>query len=223
MSSKRPLSMAIAAGIALTTTACTPSEPPRPDPTEVVVQYLDAIADGDAATARELDAAAIGDPQLPNVDADTLRTDAVLAGAQRIQNVTVEAAAATTGDEDTRDVSFQYELAGRQEQSVLSVTWNTEDGEWQLADSLTTDLMVFAEVSRIEMKLVSFEVPGASVTQPDDPEAATLSFLVYPAVYSVTADLDPETLVDPSAGVTQEIAVDRAVQPVATFPVTRLP
>ncbi|KAA9153842.1 hypothetical protein F6B41_10460 [Microbacterium lushaniae] len=218
--SRVPAAMAVA-GLLLATTACAASEPPRPDPTEVVLEYLDAIAAGDATTARQLDAAAIGDPQLPDVDADTLRTDAVLAGAQRIENVTVEAD--TTGDEDTRNVSFQYELAGQQEQSVLAVAWNAEAGEWQLADSLTTDLMVTAEVSRIEMKLVSFEVPGATVTQVDDPAAATMSFLIYPAVYSVTADIDPATLVDPAAGITQEIAVDLSVQPTARFAVTQLP
>lgn len=215
--------MALACGVALATTACSPTEPPRPDPTEVVVEYLDAIATGDATTARELDAAAVGDPQLPEVDAATLRTDAVLAGAQRIENVTVEAAADATGDEDNRDVSFQYDLAGQREKSVLSVTWNDEEGEWQLSSSLTSALMVSAEVSRIDSKLVSFAVPGATVTQTDDQAEATLSFLVYPAVYSITADLDPELLVDPTAGVTQDLAVDLAVQPVAVFPVTRLP
>ncbi|MCR2816334.1 hypothetical protein [Microbacterium jiangjiandongii] len=222
-SPKRTLAVSVAVGLALSATACTPAEPSRPDPTEVVVEYLEAIAAGDASTARELDADAIGDPQLPDVDADTLRTDAVLAGAQRIENVTVDPADQTTGDEDTRNVSFQYELAGKQERSVLSVMWNTEEGEWQLSSSLTSALMVSAEVSRIEMKFVSFEVPGATVTQVDDPEESTMSFLVYPAVYSVTADIDPATLVDPTAGVTQQVAIDLAVQPAASFQVTQLP
>ncbi|MCK6066398.1 MULTISPECIES: hypothetical protein [Microbacterium] len=217
----RALAAVVVAGLVWATTACATSEPPRPDPTEVVAEYLGAIAAGDATRARQLDAAAIGDPQLPDVDADTLRTDAVLAGAQRIENVTVEAD--TTGDEDTRNVTFGYELAGQQERSVLTVAWNAEADEWQLTDSLTTNLMVSAEVSRIEMKFVSFEVPGATVTQVDDPAAATMSFLIYPAVYSVTADIDPATLVDPAAGITQEIAVDLSVHPVARFAVTRLP
>jgi len=217
----RALAAVVVAGLVWATTACAASEPPRPDPTEVVAEYLGAIAAGDATRARQLDAAALGDPQLPDVDADTLRTDAVLAGAQRIENVTVEAD--TTGDEDTRNVTFGYELAGQQERSVLTVAWNAEAGEWQLTDSLTTNLMVSAEVSRIEMEFVSFAVPGATVTQDDDPAAATMSFLIYPAVYSVAADIDPATLVDPAAGITQEIAVDLSVQPVARFAVTQLP
>lgn len=219
--SRRSLALGATLAVALTTAACAQPGDPRPDPTGVVAEYLDAIAAGDATTARELDTAALGDPQLPDVDADTLRTDAVLAGAQRIENVTVDAE--TTGSADTRQVSFQYELAGQQEQSALRVTWNAEEGEWQLIDSLTSDLTVLAEVSRIEQKLVSFDVPGATVTQPADQSAATLAFLIYPAAYSVTADLDPALLTDPAAGVTQEVAVDLSAQPTAVFDVTRLP
>ncbi len=84
------ITVALAGGGVLARTACSPSEPPRPDPTEVVVEYLDAIAAGDATTARELDATGIDDVDRRWADLDTLRTDAVLTGAQRIENVTVD-------------------------------------------------------------------------------------------------------------------------------------
>jgi len=227
-SSKGTLATALAVSIALATAACTPAEPPRPDPTEVVTEYLEAIASGDATTARKLDATGIDDADRRWADLETLRTDAVLAGAQRIENVTVDPdttrSVAAAGDpQDARQVTFTYELAGQQVSSALDVTWNAEDDEWQLADSLTMHLYVMAEVNAIEKALVSFDVPGASVRQPTDQEAATLNFLVYPAVYSVTADLDPALLTDPTAGVTQEVTVDLAAQPAAVFPVTQLP
>ena len=227
-SARRFITVALAGGIVLATAACSPAEPPRPDPTEVVVEYLEAIAAGDATTARELDATGIDDVDRRWADLDTLRTDAVLAGAQRIENVTVDPDTATSvaaaGDpQDARQVTFTYELAGQQVSSALDVTWNAEDDEWQLADSLTMHLYVMAEVNATEKALVSFDLPGASVRQPTDQEAATLNFLVYPAVYSVTADLDPALLTDQAAGVTQEVAVDLAVQPAAVFDVTQLP
>jgi hypothetical protein len=193
----------------------------RPDPTEVVTQYLDAIAAGDADTARALDAAAVDSADSGgSVDAETLRTDAVLAEAERIENPTVDSAG--SGD-DSRRVSVSYDLAGQSVKTSLTVAWDADSGAWVLQDSLTEPLTVLAEVGPTAQKLVSFDVPGATVTQPEDQAEAIVSFLVYPAVYTVTADIDPQTLVDPSAGVTQQVGGDPAAQPSAIFPVTVLP
>lgn len=210
--------MCVTVGLAMGATGCTAV---RPDPTDVVTEYLEAIAAGDAATATQLDATGLNDVDREWADLDTLRTDDVLAGAERITDVVVDPE--TTGDDTAKQVSFSYELAGQQERSAIDVVWDEDAQKWQLADSLASPLTVLAAVNRTEQRLVSFDLPGASVRQPADQDAATLVFLVYPAVYSITADLDPALLADPAAELTQVVPVMLSQQPVAQYTVTQLP
>lgn len=220
------LAFALSAGI-LGFAGCAAPASDRPDPTEIVQEYLDAIARGDAVTAAELDDAAIADDD-GLVDADTLRTDAVLAGAERIENIRVDPE--TTGvvhnDDDTEDraVTFTYELAGEQHDGMLPVGWDDERAEWVLLDTLAEKLLIQAQVSRTQAALIGFSVPGASVPAPADQGAAPISWLVYPGVYTVTGDIDPALLVDPSLGVVREVEIaDASAQPALIYEVTALP
>lgn len=202
-----------------------PSEQ-RPDPTGVVSQYLEAIASGDAATARLLDDAVVEEENAndPDADLDTLRTDAVLGPAQRISDVEVDpdTVSDASGDEGDRLVKYRFEVGGESVESTLSVTWNADSGEWELTQSLAHRLWVTADVSRIEGMYVGFEVPGATVPQPTVQEEATPYFLAYPGVYSVTAEIDPALLVDPASGTTREAVVGTEFETVLTYAVTAL-
>lgn len=218
------LAVALAAAV-VALPACAAPGDDRGEPTEVVQRYLDAIAAGDATTARELDAAAVDDaPADPLTDTETLRTDAALDGAQRIDDVTVDTDTDTTGDDTERAVTVSYTLSGETYDEVLTVAWDEDAGEWVLQDTLAEALFIQAQVTRIEAAVIGFSVPGAAYPAPVDQESAPIQWLAYPGVYAVTADLDPALLVDPAAGVTRDAVVAASgEQPSLVFDVTALP
>jgi hypothetical protein len=208
-SSSRSLRTAALAALALALlTGCAPADDPRPDPTEIVERYLGAIAAGDVATAAELDGIAIDEDE--SVDTMALRVPAVLEGAQRLTDITVDPVTSTAvvGDGETATaVSFTAMLAGERIESFLPVWWDDEIEEWTLGDTLAEPISVTAQIDRTRMALIGFSVPGAQVPGPLDQETAPLAYLAYPGVYQVTADLDPALLTDPAQGTTRELVV----------------
>lgn len=190
-------------------------------------RYLDAIAGGDARTATAIDQAAVDEHVGASTDATAMRTDAVLAGAVRIDDVAVDPETTSVvhdGGGDERAVNFSFTLAGTSYTSSLPVGWNEDTGEWVLLDTVAQPLLVQAQMSRVETALIGFRVPGAVVEPPADPADAPTSWLMYPGVYTVTGDLDPALLTDPSLGVEREVAVDTGgAQPSLVYDVTALP
>ncbi|MEZ3157881.1 hypothetical protein AB1K56_13225 [Microbacterium sp. BWR-S6Y] len=191
----------------------------QPDPTAVVRTYLDAIAEGDAATATSMDPASVASDA--DADAEALRTDAVLQGAvERITDVEVDADARTDGsNDDARRVTFTYELAGQRVSSSLAVRWDQEKGDWSLTESVAGRLFVQASASAIDAEVIGYSVPGATVTVSDPPR---LFQWAYPAVYEVTPDVDANLLSDPDAG-TQTATVSPTEDTKVDVAVTSLP
>lgn len=224
-SSRRVAAIAAAATLTLGVASCASPSDSRPDPTDVVQRYLDAIASGDAQAAAALDADTIEDD--PLTDATTLRTDDVLAGAVRIDDVEVEPETRSIvhdGEGEERGVDFSFTLAGESYDATLPVGWNSDAAEWRLLDTLAQPLQIQAQVTRAEAALIGFRLPGAAVPAPADQGDAPVQWLVYPGVYTVTADLDPALLVDPALGVERDVVIDAgSEQPSLVYEVTSLP
>lgn len=201
----------------------------RPDPTAVVSVYLDAIASGDATTASDLDREAVSEETRGTArgdysDLDLLRTDAVLTGSDgRITRVSVESKARPlNGQEDVRWVGFTYELDGEEYSDALDVSWDEDAHEWVLAESFTTYLNIGAEVSPILTESVPFELEGATVGPFTDPDDSPVWYLIYPGVYTVTAEFDESLLTDDS-GLTRRLTATAGQEVGADFLVTALP
>jgi ketosteroid isomerase-like protein len=221
--------LAVTAAALSALAGCAATDAERPDPTEIVSQYLDAIASGDAATARSLDDDAVAAANEPDAtetapDLETLRSDAVLQAADRITDVVVDSdTSSDPGVDDGRRVSFHYSLDGETVESSLGVAWSAEGDEWELTESLAQRVWVSAAVNSVEQAWIGFSLPGATVTQPADADEAVPYFLAYPGTYQVTADLDETLLADPAAGLTQSAPVGPEAEVVVEFAVTRLP
>jgi hypothetical protein len=204
-------------------TGCSLSPPQRPDPTTVVADYLGAIADGDAEAAAALDS----DAQLPaDADAETLRTEAVLAGAaEHISEVEVESDTtvdARADDAEARRVSFHFTLDGRRYDSSLAVAWDDAAEEWRLDETLAGTLYVTATASAIAVEAIPFRVAGATVT-PTGGAKEPIGYLAYPAVYEVSTDVPDSLLTDAAAGATRRVALTPEADASVDIPVTRLP
>ncbi|MGO2931052.1 hypothetical protein [Microbacterium sp.] len=203
--------------------------PQRPDPTEVVTEYLTAIATGDASTATALDAAAVeeqhGGSTAEEVgDFDTLRTDAVLQGAEAlITDVTVEPRAAEVdGDADVRRVRFTYELDGQEQDASLQVRWDESESAWVLTQSLTLSMSVDAVQSKVSLEPAPFRLGGVDEVFAADPESAPMLYLVYPGVYHVTADI-PRELLARGAESAQTVVAEMPGDAFVQFDVVELP
>jgi len=219
----------IVSAAALSGCSASSGDDSRPAPQTVVEQYLDAIADGDASTATALDAAAVatendttGKDTPP--DLTTLRTDAVLTGADsRITDPVADDGdeAEPGADADTRRVGFSFALDGKRHTSSLVVHWDDKADTWVLQQSLTVALSVTASRSKAETELASFLLRG--LTEPIDPDPRTgpLTYLVYPGVYTVSAGFDT-ALLDGSADAVTVTALPTADADV-DFRVSTLP
>lgn len=201
----------------------------RPEPTEVVSEYLSAIAAGDAATATALDAAAVAEQHAGSTteeigDFDTLRTDAVLGGAEgRIDSVSVEPrAAAVGGDEDVRRVLFTYELDGKETSSSLQVKWDESSATWELTQSLTLSLSIEAVQSKVSLEPAPFRIAGVDEVLAKDAQEAPLLYLVYPGVYRITSEIPKELLV-PGTDTAQTVVAAMPGDVFVQFDVTELP
>jgi hypothetical protein len=228
-SAKKLTALAVTGAALSVLVGCAPTDSERSDPTEIVSQYLEAISSGDATTARSLDDEVVAgenesDPTESAPDLDTLRSDAVLEGAERITEVVVDTdTSSDSGVDEGRRVSFQYSLDGEIVESSLGVAWNAEAEEWELTESLAQSVWVTAAVSSVEQAWIGFQLPGATVSQPADADEAVPYFLAYPGTYAVTADIDETLLVDPAAGLTQNASVGPQAEVVVEFAVTQLP
>jgi len=202
--------------------------PQRPDPTAVVHDYLTAIAEGDAETAMGLDSDAVEaetENRAISEDGDlhTLRTNAVLQAAGRIENVAIEEKTrAVDDDEDTRRVDFTYDLGGETHEYSLNVRWDDKDMEWELEDSLTQDLSVYAEKSIVVQEMPPFRIAGRSQVLATDSSTAPVDYLVYPGVYEIAAAFPIEYLAA-GVGSVQTIIVDTSSHARVSFEVVTMP
>lgn len=201
----------------------------RPEPTEVVSEYLSAIASGDAATATALDASAVAAQHTGSTteevgDFETLRTDAVLGGAEgRIESVSVEPrAAAVGGDEDVRRVLFTYELDGKETSSSLQVKWDESSATWELTQSLTLSMSIEAVQSKVSLEPAPFRIAGVDEVLATDAQEAPLLYLVYPGVYRITSEI-PEELLAPGTDTAQTVVAAMPGDVFVQFDVTELP
>ncbi len=201
----------------------------RPDPTEVVSEYLAAIAEGDATTATALDGAAVeaeyaGTTTAEVGDFETLRTDAVLHGADgRIEDVEVQPRAAKVdGDENVRRVLFSYELDGEPHESSLQVRWDDQASEWTLTQSLTLSLSIEAVQSKVELEPAPFRIAGIDEIVAPEADAAPLLYLVYPGQYTIEAAFPSELLARGAEG-TQTVVADIPGDVLVQFDVVELP
>lgn len=201
----------------------------RPEPTEVVSEYLSAIASGDAATATALDASAVAAQHAGSTteeigDFDTLRTDAVLEGAEgRIESVSVEPrAAAVGGDQDVRRVLFTYELDGKETSSSLQVKWDESSSTWELTQSLTLSMSIEAVQSKVSLEPAPFRIAGVDEVLATDAQEAPLLYLVYPGVYRITSEIPKELLV-PGTDTAQTVVAAMPGDVFVQFDVTELP
>lgn len=198
----------------------------RPDPTELVREYVTAIAEGDATRARELDQKAV-DAEAENQrltarppdDPDAMRNDAVLQSATLIDNVEVTLPFKDL-DDDQVLVDVEFDVGNHHESRALSVQWDDAAEEWELASSMAYPTRVWAEKSKLEDGVAPFRVDGwPDVLAPlsDSPNA----YLAYPGVYTITAAFPFELLQDQSTAV-QTVEVYLGSDDV-TFDVTELP
>lgn len=201
----------------------------RPEPTEVVSEYLSAIAAGDASTATALDAAAVaaqheGSTTEEIGDFETLRTDAVLDAAEgRIDSVSVEPrAAAVGGDQDVRRVLFTYELDGKETSSSLQVKWDESSSTWELTQSLTLSMSIEAVQSKVSLEPAPFRIAGVDEVLATDAQEAPLLYLVYPGVYRITSEIPKELLV-PGTDTAQTVVAAMPGDVFVQFDVTELP
>lgn len=201
----------------------------RPEPTEVVSEYLSAIAAGDASTATALDAAAVaaqheGSTTEEIGDFETLRTDAVLDAAEgRIDSVSVEPrAAAVGGDQDVRRVLFTYELDGKETSSSLQVKWDESSSTWELTQSLTLSMSIEAVQSKVSLEPAPFRIAGVDDVLATDAQEAPLLYLVYPGVYRITSEIPKELLV-PGTDTAQTVVAAMPGDVFVQFDVTELP
>lgn len=201
----------------------------RPEPTEVVSEYLSAIAAGDASTATALDAAAVaaqheGSTTEEIGDFETLRTDAVLDAAEgRIDSVSVEPrAAAVGGDQDVRRVLFTYELDGKETSSSLQVKWDESSSTWELTQSLTLSMSIEAVQSKVSLEPAPFRIAGVDEVLATDAQEAPLLYLVYPGVYRITSEIPKELLV-PGTDTAQTVVAAMPGDVFVQFDVTALP
>lgn len=201
----------------------------RPEPTEVVSEYLSAIAAGDASTATALDAAAVaaqheGSTTEEIGDFETLRTDAVLEGAEgRIDSVSVEPrAAAVGGDQDVRRVLFTYELDGKETSSSLQVKWDESSATWELTQSLTLSMSIEAVQNKVSLEPAPFRIAGVDEVLATDAQEAPLLYLVYPGVYRITSEIPRELLV-PGTDTAQTVVAAMPGDVFVQFDVTELP
>ncbi len=201
----------------------------RPEPTEVVSEYLTAIAAGDAATATALDADAVAAQHAGSTteeigDFETLRTDAVLEGAEaRIESVSVEPrAAAVGGDENLRRVLFTYELGGRETSASLQVKWDESSSTWELTQSLTLSMSIEAVQSKVSLEPAPFRIGGVEGILATDAEEAPLLYLVYPGVYRITSEIPKELLV-PGTDTAQTVVAEMPGDVFVQFDVSELP
>lgn len=205
------------------------SDASRPDPGDVVEQYLEAIASGDAKAATALDAAAVeqentasdSDGEAP--DLTQLRTDAVLSGAdERISDPVVGDDEAEPGaGDDTRRVGFTFMLDGQKHSSSLAVRWDDGAGTWVLQQSFTVKLFVNASQSKAVTELAPFTVAGLDQPIDPDPKTGPLYHLVYPGVYTVTAAFDTSLLDGGHDAMT--VTADPTGDATVDFAVTTLP
>jgi hypothetical protein len=189
-------------GVAVATTmlwrATHPAMLPADDMTAQARFYLQALEDGDATTALAL----TGD-----LDADmmhnggslgaqtNLLTDEVLGGAvERIHDVQIvdtftisESILEESGPDNAGTVDITYELGGQSHQAKL--IYDYPDGHWQLAQGLSSQLMMYTTGGR---DIVPFTISGVLST--DDavgPDSSQFLFQVFPAVYEVQPVVDP--------------------------------
>lgn len=201
----------------------------RPEPTAVVSEYLEAIASGDTATATELDAAAVAAQHAGSTteevgDFETLRTDAVLQGAEgRIESVSVETSAAPVGgDDDVRRVLFTYELDGEETSSSLQVKWDESSSAWELTQSLTLSMSIEAVQSKVSLEPAPFRIGGVDEILATDAQDAPLLYLVYPGVYRITSEI-PRELLLPGTDTAQTVVAAMPGDVFVQFDVSALP
>lgn len=223
----------LSAGIVLITlvmaaTSCSAPTPDRRDPTGVVQDYLTAISEGDATRASELDQHAIevettNKPIAEYGDFHTLRTDAVLLAAERIEDVVIDSKTRTIdGDENHRSVAFTYGLDEQPNEASLEVMWNEQTSEWELETSFTLLLYIDAKVSTTRIEAAPFRIGGDVHVEATDPELAPLAYLVYPGGYTIVGAF-PEELLAPGEDLTRTLVADYPGDASTTFAVTRLP
>jgi hypothetical protein len=217
---------------ALTLSGCSAAGTDEHPPAAVVEEYLNAIAEGDATTASRLDADAVAketENKTVKEDGDltALRTDAVLMGAEeRISDIDVESVKyqwlPKLKDGDKRRIDYSYSVDGQKHSSSMGVRWDAKADRWILTDSLTMEFDVGAEQSSISSEYVSFTIPGVDRVLSPTPERPPFLYLIYPGVYSVTAQFDP-ALLQPGAEIQQRVVVSAPGGFGADFAVTKLP
>lgn len=230
----RRSSRQLTAGIVLITlvmaaTGCSAPPPAdRPDPTAVVEDYLTAIAEGDATRASDLDQHAIevettNKPIAKYGDLHTLRTDAVLLAADRIEDVVIDTKTRTIDDDENhRSIAFTYGLNGQHNEASLEVLWNEQTSEWELETSFTLLLFIDAKVSTTRIEAAPFHIGGDVHVEAMDPELAPLAYVVYPGSYTIVGAF-PEELLAPGEELTRTVVADYPGDASTTFTVTRLP
>jgi len=176
-SALRVIGLVVATAAVLATTACQP-QPSSPTPTDVARAYLQALADGDAAAANALSTEPTADYPLPADDS--------LDGA--VKTISGIVAADVPFDEDNYvDVPVSYSLGSHKQQAELSL--KMVDDAWLVSSGLEGEAQVtwagFTDFIGPWAQLS--EVKAGPTVVGDLAHTATL----YPAVYTLTADLGP--------------------------------
>lgn len=129
---------------------------------QAVEEYLGALADGDAAAAREY---------VWNLDSDALLTDEVLAASQDLAPITDVEVGEAEADGPDAVVPVSFKLGDETVERTFTV-WTTGSG-WQLYDGLTT------------VGFFQFEGLGLSL---NGVPADDVYFEVFPGVYEIGID-----------------------------------
>lgn len=181
--------VAVAATIAIL--ALVTRTPDLPSAEPVVEEYLTALANGDASTARSLDVAYWEADNSPvgAWDSESLASDAVLGGAiERISDVRLTEL--TDGHTASR-IEAEFSLDGVEYDTSLPLNWDDASERWILQDSLVGCFGVVWTIGVSEGYL-GFTLAGVAV--PGDEQYA-----MYPGVYPISFDVDPALLADPAS------------------------
>jgi hypothetical protein len=174
------------------------SAPPSPEP--FVKTYLDDIARGDAAAARDVDSgteqsvvAASGG----RLDTTVFLSSAALQSAtERISDVRIEAS--EVYGRSGAKVTASYELAGERRDPLVFLRWDEQSDGWALESGLFTRISVMGGVNGADVSL-PFTLGGVGSSDVAAVVPGIVEYLVYPGVYDFALEVSPEVLADPSA------------------------
>ena len=162
----------------------------------LVTDYLDAIADGDAAAAVAIDGGGELSAHLDSTDRDSFLVDRALGAAtERISEVRASESRNLTTPTATTVRAF-YTLAGEEYRRELELRRDDEESDWRLVDSLAVRVEMWSSVQggNAPFERVAFSLGGVSAAASEWAARA-----VYPAVYPLRVDIEESALADPDA------------------------